>query len=86
LARGDPIADQSRQSIRHDERVEFDFDERVRVRRTARTMADGTAGLTGHVAGKSQDGGGPVQAYAVYLTERDRVYSIEPADLIIDGP
>jgi hypothetical protein len=25
---------------------------------------------------------GPVQAYAVYLTERERVYMVEPTDLI----
>jgi hypothetical protein len=65
--------------------MELDFGERVRVRHTARTMADGTADLTGHVAGKSQDDGGPVRAYAVYLTERDRVYMIEPTDLITNG-
>lgn len=66
--------------------MELDFGERVRVRRTTRTTADGTADLTGHVAGKSQDDGGPVQAYAVYLTERERVYMIEPTDLLADEP
>jgi hypothetical protein len=64
--------------------MEFGFGDLVRVRSTARTMAAGTAGLTGNVAGKSQDDGGPVQAYAVYLTERDRVYMVEPTDLIAD--
>lgn len=56
----------------------------MRVRSTVRTVATGTAGLSGNVAGKSQDDGGPVQAYAVYLTERERVYMVEPTELIAD--
>jgi hypothetical protein len=64
--------------------MEFDFGDHVRVRSTARTVVAGTAGLSGNVAGKSQDDGGPVQAYAVYLTERDRVYMVDPTDLIAD--
>jgi hypothetical protein len=47
-------------------------------------MEFGFGDLAGHVVGKSQGDGGPVQAYAVYLTDRERVYMVEPTDLIAD--
>jgi hypothetical protein len=62
--------------------VEFDFGERVAVRRTVRTCAAGTAGLTGYVAGASRDYyKSEVLSYAVFLHDRQRVFMIEPGDL-----
>jgi hypothetical protein len=62
--------------------VEFDFGERVAIRRTDRTVADGTAELTGHVAGVSRENEeSEVLSYALFLDDRQRVFMIEPADL-----
>jgi len=68
--------------------VEFDFGERVAVRRTVRTCAAGTAGLTGYVAGASRDYyESEVLSYAVFLHDRQRVFMIEPGDLeSVQGP
>jgi hypothetical protein len=62
--------------------VEFNFGERVVVRRTDRSVADGTAELAGYVAGVSRENDqSEVLGYAVFLDERQRVFMIDPADL-----
>jgi hypothetical protein len=62
--------------------MEFDFRERVAVRPTARTVANGTAGLTGYVAGMSRENDeSDVLSYAVFLDVCERVVMIEPGDL-----
>jgi hypothetical protein len=62
--------------------VEFHFGDRVAVRRTARTRAARTAGLTGNVAGISrEDSESEVLSYAVFLDDHQRVFMIEPGDL-----
>ena len=62
--------------------VEFDFGERVAVRRTIRTTAHGTAGMSGSIAGLSRENDvSEVLSYAVFLDERQRVHMIDPGDL-----
>ena len=62
--------------------VEFDFGERVVVRRTVRTVADGTVGLAGYMAGVSRvNDGADVLSYAVSLDDRECVFMIESGDL-----
>jgi hypothetical protein len=62
--------------------VEFDLGERVAVLRRICTVADGTAGLAGYVAGKSRDNdASEVLSYAAFLDHRPRVFMIEPSDL-----
>jgi hypothetical protein len=66
----------------------FDFEQRVVVRATHRTRADGTAGWRGRVAGKSyedDDPQGQVLAYAVAMDEGDGlVWMVEPEDLEVE--
>jgi NADP-dependent 3-hydroxy acid dehydrogenase YdfG len=62
--------------------MEFDFHQRVIVRRSARTITGGTAGLAAEVCWKSAEDGGPILAYAVFL---DRLQRIEPGELEAAG-
>jgi hypothetical protein len=65
--------------------MEFDFHQRVIVRRSTRTINGGTAGLAGEVCGKSAEDGGPILAYAVILDRLQRVCMIDPDDLEVAG-
>jgi hypothetical protein len=64
----------------------FDFDDRVIVRLTDRTRANGTAGWHGKVVGKSYEGDDPsrrVLSYRVAMDEDDQnVWMVEPDDLV----
>jgi len=66
----------------------FDLEQRVVVRATDRTRADGTAGWHGRVSGKSYEDDDPqaqTLGYAVAMDEGDGlVWMVEPEDLEVD--